>query len=521
MPDVQVGSIIEFYYTVDLSEHYLYDSNWLLSTYLFTRMAKFSLKPYEPTNDNVFLRWRWNWLPAGTAQPQQGPDRFIRLEVHNVPPFIEEDHMPPENELKSRVDFIYSHEGFESDTDKFWRNLGKKRNGEMEGFVGKHKAAEQALEHMIATTDPPEAKLKKIYAAVQLMRNTSYEVQKTTEEKKREKEKDAANIEEILKRGYGDQKELNWLYLALVRAAGFEASGVYVSDRENYFFSPKLMDGSRLDETLVVVKADSKEIYCDPGAKFTPFGLLPWDETNAQGLRLDKDGGTWLVTALPESSVSRIERKADFKLSAETGALEGKLTVTFTGLEAVQQRVEERNQDETDRKKFLEDEVRECIPTAVEVDLTNKPDWAGSEPPLVAEFDVKIPGWASSAGHRALVPVGVFGATEKHVFDHANRVHPIYLDFPSQRLDDITISLPTGWQVATIPAPYNQDGRIVLYDLKVENKNNVLHVARKLDLNFMLIDQKYYSALRSFFQAVKTGDEEQIVLQPGVAVTSN
>ena len=92
----------------------------------------------------------------------------------------------------------------------------------------------------------------------------------------------------------------------------------------------------------------------------------------------------------------------------------------------MRRRVEERNEDETARKKFLEDEVREYIPAAIDVELTNKPEWNSSAPSLVAEFSLKVPGWASGAGRRALLPVGLFSATEKHLFDHTNRVHPIY-----------------------------------------------------------------------------------------------
>src|SRR5207245_120204 len=151
-------------------------------------------------------------------------------------------------------------------------------------------------------------------------------------------------------------------------------------------------------------------IYCDPGAAFTPFGLLTWPETGVQGLRLDKDGGTWVRTVLPESSASRIERRANIKLY-EGGDIEGKLTITFTGLEAILRRMEERNEDEAERKKFLEDQVKEYIPAASEVELANKPDWSNSARPLGGEFSVKVPGWASGAGRRALGPVGLFSAT--------------------------------------------------------------------------------------------------------------
>src|SRR5206468_372282 len=40
LPDVQVGSILEYFYTEDLSEHYVFDSHWILSNELFTRYAK-------------------------------------------------------------------------------------------------------------------------------------------------------------------------------------------------------------------------------------------------------------------------------------------------------------------------------------------------------------------------------------------------------------------------------------------------------------------------------------------------
>ena len=40
LPDVQVGSIIEYYYTIDLAENFVFDSHWILSNELFTKSAK-------------------------------------------------------------------------------------------------------------------------------------------------------------------------------------------------------------------------------------------------------------------------------------------------------------------------------------------------------------------------------------------------------------------------------------------------------------------------------------------------
>ena len=520
LPDVQVGGIIEYFYTVDLQEHYIFDSHWILSDELFTKKAKFSLKPYSPSYSTFSLRWSWSTLPAGAVPPAQGPDHIVRMEASNIPAFQTEDYMPPPNELMSRVDFIYDADVYEKDQAAFWKRFGKQRNGQLESFVGKRNAMQQAVAQIVSPSDSQEVKLRKIYDRVQQIRNTSYELEKTEQEEKRAKEKALENVEEVWKRGYGDTVQLTWLFLGLVRAAGFEAYGCWVSDRREYLFTPVTMQSAKLSSNVVLVKLNGKDLYLDPGVIFTPFGLLTWSETGVLGLRLDKDGGTWIQTTLPLASESRIERTGKLKLS-DAGELEGKLTVTYIGLEAMYQRVEERHADEVARKKYLEDRLKEQIETGTDVELTNKPDWTSSETPLVAEFNLKIPGWASGAGRRVLIPAAVFTAAEKGIFEHANRVHPVYFEYPHQKVDDVTVELPAGWQVSSVPPPQDNDGKVIAYSLKVEQNPGTLRLTRKFTIDFLMLEPKYYAALRKFFQAVRTSDGVQIVLQPGEIHASN
>jgi hypothetical protein len=520
LPDVQTGCVLEYYYTTDLSENVLYNSRWILSDELFTRSAKFSLKPYVSDYVTMHVRWTWNRLPAGTAQPAEAANGVINLESSNIPAFQIEDYMPPQDEMKSRVDFIYSDEAMEKDPDTYWKKLGKKRNEALESFIGKHKSMEQAVAEIVSPGDTPEVKLRKIYARVQQIRNTSYEQEKSDQEQKRNKDKAPENVESIWKKEYANGMELTWLFLALARAAGFDASGVWVSDRQNCFFSPNTMDGHRLDANVVVVKLDGKDRFFDPGAAFTPFGMLPWIETGVQGLKLSKDGGTWLQTTLPDSNESGIERKADLKLT-DTGDLEGKVTVTYTGLEALQRRLDEHLADDTERKKYLEDEIREAIPVACDVELTNQPDWKSSDPKLVAEYSLKVSGWVSGAGKHALLPVGLFSAPEKRLFDHADRVHPIYFSYPFGRADNVNIDLPLGWQISTVPQPQKLDAKAVVYVLDAKNDKGTLHIDRSLNVDITLLSQENYGKLRKIFQVVRTADEQQVMLQPGASTARN
>lgn len=518
LPDVQVGGMIEYFFTDDLQEYSLFSSHWIVSSELFTKRSQFSLKqfefkPHESYFPNPFrLRWTWNGLPPG-LEPKKGGDGVIRMEVANVPAFPTEDFMPPEGGLQARVDFIYTETDEPKEPDKFWRHFAKKRSDELESFVGRRGAMESVLAQIVSSADSTDLKLHKIYARVQALRNTDFELQKTEQEQKRTKEKPPENAEELWKRGYGDSVALRRLFLALVRASGLEAHECWTSDRRRYFFVPSTMEGRKLNSNVVVVKLNGKDLYLDPGVPFTSFGLLPWPETGTQGLVLDKEGGTWVRTPIPPRTESRIDRKAKLRLSA-AGDLEGKLTVTYTGLEAMTRRFENRRADDVERKRYLEDELKAQIPTGVEVEMSNRPDWSASETPLSAEFSLKVLGWAAAAGRRAVLSVGLLSAEEKHVFEHSERTHPIYFSYSFEKIDDVDIDLPSGWRTSSVPSPRALDGHIVYYSFQASEAAGSVHVARKLAVDAGMYDQKYYAGLRNFFQVVKSGDEQQIVLQP-------
>src|SRR5262249_41241571 len=157
-------------------------------------------------------------------------------------------------------------------------------------------------------------------------------------------------------------------------------------------------------------------------------------------------------------------RKADLKLTNE-GALEGKLVVIYSGLEASWRRHQESHQDEASRKSFLEDDVKYSIPVGIEVELTNKPDWTATSPAMTAKFSLKVPGGVSAAGRGVLMPVGLFGASEKHMCEHTSRVHPLYFHYTSQKVDDISIDLPLGWSVSSLPQPVTDDAKVVAYTM--------------------------------------------------------
>lgn len=505
--EVQAGSIVEYRFRRHLDPLYVFDSHWILNDDLFTRHGKYTLVK----NQYFTLAWSWpEGLPAGSPAPAEKRGR-IELETHDVPAFVTEEYMPPENALKQRVDFVYSSPTRATDFDRFWAEYSRESYREIDSFVDHRRAMEKALATIVAPGDSPEEKRRKIYQRVQRMRNLNYDTRAESDEALRDESKSNHDAADVWEHGYGTGDQLTWLFLALLRAAGMEADPVYVSTRDTYFFNAKAENAGELNTNVVRVRDAGNDLWFDPGSAYVPYGLLPWEETGVTGLILARSGVTWITTPTPPAADSRVEHKAMLHLT-DRGSLEGHVTVTYTGLEAHGERVAERHEDAVGRKRDLERDLQSDVPVIIDVELVNQPDWESSAPVLVAEFNVKMSGWVTSAGSRWLMPAAVFAGAGRHMFTHAERVHPIYFSYPYRQDDDVTITLPPGFAVASTPQGQTVDLRAFVYSVANENTDAGLHQTRQLAVQGTLIAVKFHDSVYRFFQTVRSQDEQQVVI---------
>ncbi len=513
LPEVQVGSILEYRYKVRWPEDQLNSPRWEVQHELPTHRVNLIFKPWR----DLAVSWTF-WLPAGAA-PKEAKKGRIELSLENIPGFQKEEYMPPERALMYRVDFFYFRRNPES-ADKFWVQEGKDWHGIIEEFIGKRKGVQQAVAQIVAPADPPESKLHKIYARVQQIRNLSYERAKSEKEEKREKRKDNSNVEDVLKNGYGYRSEINRLFVALARAAGFDAWAVMVAERDVQFFERNLLSWRQLDGEVSAVRVGQEDKYFDPATPGCPFGMLAWLRGGVSGIRPGKDGAEFVNTPSPVSLQAVIERKGTLRLD-ENGTLEGKVQVTFHGLEALTRRLSAMENDDTGRRKELEDEIKGWLPAGATMKLGEVTGWEGFEHPLQAEVQIQIPGFAVAAGRRNLLTLAVFQANETHPFRFASRVYPVYLRNPYRESDDLTFEIPQSLRVESVPQQRQQALHFGSYQVVRTNGAEGLRLQRLLVLEGYYFPLEYYASLRSFFGEVRAGDEEQVVLQNAESAKQN
>lgn len=514
LPDVQVGSILEYRYTLHWDFYLLYSTKWLVEHELFTRKAHFSLLPSLGSGYNI--RWL-SMLPPSYGAPHQGKDGTVQLDVQNVPGIAKESYMPPEDEVTARVLFYYTTHALET-PDQFWKRIGKELYEDSEDFIGRHKGVQEEAAAMYGAADPPEARLRKLYARVQQMRNLSYERSKTEAEEKRENLKENKTAADVLKHGYGSRRELNRLFAALARAAGSDAAVVRIAERDDNFFHLGLLDASQLTGEVVVVRNGAQDLYLDPSTPRCPFGLLSWEKTGVQGIKLNKDGGVFVVTPSPVAADALEQHRATLRLD-EDGALTGTLQITYNGQDALVHRLEAMDTDEAGRRKAIEDEIKALLPSTAEVKLGQIAGLETSDGPVTAEATVEIPGFGTSAGRRLLLPLSLLQFSSRHPFSFAQRTNPVYFHYPFEERDEVDLELPAGYQVESLPAARNVAAAFGDYEISRDQQANHVRSHRHLLIGGVIFKPVYYADLRGFYDKVAAGDGEQVVVQHGQAAS--
>jgi len=520
LSDVGPGSIIEYSYKLAWHRHipdvlknpggFLIDgtyafpsAHWTLQHELFTRHARFRVRYLPKAN----LQWTLVRTPQNASGQRRG-DGTAEREVHDVPPLEQEEFSPPEDMINSRVHFFYFL-GL-AIPESFWRSESTRHSNELNKFIGHSKKIEQALAAIVSPQDDPETKVRKIYKRVQQLRYLSYESRKSAQENKRENLKPNKNVEEVWERGYAGANEINILFVALLRAAGFDASLTQLASRSHSILDPNVPDVTQLNATVVIVRVGDKDLFLDPATRFCPFGLLPWEETGVHGLYVSQWWRNFPLIPGRGSEAAIMKRVASVKVLSD-GALEGMVKVTYSGQEALSRRLDLYDEDEDGRRKALEKEIKHWLPASATVEVKQAGPWESSEDDLQVESSFTVPEFAAVSGRRLMFPVALFQSNETNPFKSDKRVYPIYFDYAYQTQDDIQWTFPEGFQPEALPNPNTYQNNFFRYQSRFGPERKFTRTTR---MEGFIFDPGMYILVKRCYEQVLTSDRSStIVLQ--------
>lgn len=512
LPDVEPGGIVEYQYREQRDVNRYVEQEWVIQGDLYLRYGRFSIKPYSGPGQ-LQLAVRRFGIPTEEKVEKQ-PNGLYALEVRDIPGLEIEDYMPPANAMRARVEFFYRGRGApENETeDQYWKQTDQGWYEYIEKYIDKKSALEKDVANTVSPADSPEVKLRKIYARVQRIRNLSFEEEKSAKEEHQEKLKENINAEDVLKHGYGYNRGLNYVFLGLVRAAGFDADAVFIAPRNERQFAPKMQEASELSYEITWVNAGGKEYFLDPGSRFFPFGLLPWYASDAGGLRVKKDAGDFIVTPELPSTAAELIRHAEIDVNDE-GEAAGKLIVDFAGRFGADRRTNENDKDDVGRRKDLEEEIKGWLPSDATFTVTNLSNWDDTAQPVRVEGTVKVPSFGTAAGKRMLVPQEIFRSRQANSFKSENRKNDLDFYYSYEELDDLHVHVPKSFKVETVPQSQRMNLGKALFEISATFKDGTVQVQRHLMIGAAFFARTDYPTFRDFFSKVKSDDEADVVLE--------
>ena len=525
LPDVEVGSIIEYRYELRYDDQYYFAPSWFIQSALYTRKAHYLWKPTDKQlihkgehgeQLTSFVAWtpilpkgfevKQSRLPGSATDDGQA---LLELNIHDVVPAPDEEYMPPLGSLTYRVLFYYSPY---RTMDEFWKNEGKGWAKTNDKFIGPGNKVKDAVKELVAPSDTADQKLRKLYAAVMKLDNTSFTRTRGAAEEKSEGLGEVKSTDDIWERKRGSDDQIAQLFVAMARAAGLQAYVMSVTDRDRNVFVQNYLSFSQLNDTIAIVVVDGKDQFFDPGQRYCPYGHLAWKHTQTGGLRQTDNGSALAETPAEPYTASRVQRVADLTMD-EHGEVSGDVKMIWTGAPALSWRQRYLRGDGTSLNNDLRTSMEHLMPSGMEVKVTSIDNLEDYEKPLIVSYNIKG-AIASSTGKRLILPGDIFETNSKPTFPHEKREEPVFFEYPHSVLDAVRVKFPASLGLESLPAGEQLPlQKFAAYVLKTETTPTSFTVRRELDLGNIFYKTEEYPDLRTFYKQLETKDQEPVVLK--------
>jgi len=503
LPDVTVGSIIEYYYQLRYRDVWEYPPVWRIQRDYFVHKAHYMFT--SNTDFNVGL---WTVLPPGATVTRDVLNRFS-LDIEDIPPAPNDEWMPPIENSLYRVQF-YIRES--NDPEVYWKTVGARWSKSVDEFAHPSGRVRNSLVGIVTASDSDLDKAKKIYKAVQALDNTDFSREKSKAERKDLKLKTVKHADDVWNDKSGTSTEIALLYLSMLRAAGLTAYAMRVVDRDQGLFASGYMYFDQLDDTIVLLELDGKEIILDPGEKMCPFQTVSWKHSIATGIRQTANGSALATSPSQPYQANTIQRIAELNLDPH-GVIDGNLRIIMTGQEALYWRQKALENDDAEVKKQFENWITDVVPEGVNATVDHF--IALNDPDNGLAAVVKVQGAVGAATSRRLLVPGLFFETHaSHPFvTEDKRLAPVDMHYPELVSDDVTYDLPPGLTVESAPqtAKVPWEGHAVMV-IKSTSDPGEVDITRTFARSFTFAHSEDYPALHDFYQKVAAADQQQLVL---------
>ncbi|MGV3538292.1 MAG: transglutaminase domain-containing protein [Rufibacter sp.] len=522
MPNVKVGSVVEYTYTIK-SDFMSNLREWefqrnipvLWSEYRVDMVPFYEYKqvmqggyPFHVKDASIIRKSAaisYERDLGLTKTQEQGSITMdivqYRWVMKDVPAFTEEPYLANSGDYICKIEFELSKVQWPEQQPTYvsgnWEQFTTEllKEEEFGGHLNSNPYFKKIAEAVVAgkTTDLDKAKALLAYVHTNMRwdgKNRIY----------------AENLRKAHEKKAGSSAEINLLLTALLREAGLLARPVLVSTRAHgkpLVESPMM---SKFNYVICYLSIDGKEYLMDGTEPGLPVGMLPFRCLNDKGWVAMAPKGKWVPLQGQDKNMQMVNAKMEIK---PTGEVLGTIEESFLGVPALQMRSKIQGQGEESFLKKFENAGADWTRQGVKIQNLETLD-----APLKTEYQLTKTGGVQGGDLLYLSPMLLHGQQE-NPFKMATRQYPIDFASPIDETYLIHYQLPQGYEIEELPkaAVFSLPNNTAKFTYMTQITDGKLQVMSKLNINKAVFSAREYADLREFFTRVVAKHAEKVVLR--------
>lgn len=315
-----------------------------------------------------------------------------------------------------------------------------------------------------------------------------------------------SGVRKAYKEKTGNIADINLMLTSMLRYAGFTANPVLVSTRSNgiAFFANR----TAFNYVIAAVETDAGNILLDASSKYSSPNILPLRALNWQGRLIRKDGTSEAVDLMPEK-LSNNYVFVNYTIDP-AGKVDGKVRRQYTDYNGM---VFRNNFESAKEEVYLEKLENENGKIEIsDYSRTNEKEFLL---PAIESFSFTGSNLCDIIGDKIYINPMLFFANTKNPFKQDVREYPVDFGFPFMDKYNISIKIPDGFAVESLPqsGAISMDENVGNFKYNIALNENSLQLSISHQINEAIVSTEQYDMLKEYYKTMIAKETEKIVLK--------
>lgn len=306
--------------------------------------------------------------------------------------------------------------------------------------------------------------------------------------------------------GIGNTAEINFILIAMLNYAGINAFPVVLSTLDNGI--PVYPNRTIFNYVIAVVEMDGKQLLLDASNKYTTKNILPLNTLNWTGRLIKQDGTSQEIKLLPNF---RSQKAINMIVEIDQkGKMSGKYRVQTTDYDAFDFREKYSGINQQQYIEKVENDYK-----GIQISEYTIDNLKALSKPIVENFTFNTENECEIIGDKMYINPQLFFTQTQNPFVQEKRELPIYFGYPKQEKTTISMAVPSGYIVESIPKSIKliTGENVGLFTLNCITSEDKIQIVISKEINKEIVPSDFYDVLKSFYQQMIDKQNEKIVLK--------